>query len=265
MEAIGDVLYQVRNAVAWITLNRPERRNAISATLRSDLRLAMERADADSEARVIVLTGAGTAFCAGGDLNELLASVTSADGRPIQDKVDPPRDRTLLAIFDATKPVIAAVNGAAAGAGMSIALAADIRIASTQAEFSQSFVKRGMHPDYGSTYLLPRIVGLSKALELMYTGAVVNAEEALRLQLVSRVVAPDALLDDVAALAASMVDSAPIPVRLLKKAVQQAWEGSMRDALDRERMAQNICYETRDGREGMAAFLEKRDPVFHGC
>lgn len=262
MEIVGDIQYQVRDAVAWITFNRPDRRNAISGALRKDIRIAMERADADREVRVIVLTGAGSAFCAGGDLNELLASVEN--GRPMEDKVDPPRDRTLLSIFDATKPVIAAVNGAATGAGMSIALAADIRVASSHAVFSQSFVKRGMHPDYGSTYLLPRIVGLSKALELMYTGALIDADEALRLQLVSRVVAPERLLDEVAALAATMVDSAPIPVRLLKRAVHQAWEGTLRDALDRERMAQNICYETRDGREGMAAFLEKREPVFEG-
>lgn len=259
----GLVAYEVRESVALVSLNRPERRNALGGSLREDIARAMDAASADEGVRVIILTGRGAAFCAGGDLKEMIARAEFGKGRPLSDKLAPPRDRTLLSIFESPKPVIAAVNGAALGAGMNIALAADIRIASAQAQFAQSFVKRGNLPDYGGTYLLPRIVGLSKALELIYTGRTIDAQQALQLQIVSAVESADALLPAAFALAQEIAANAPVAVRLAKQAVQRNL-GSLRDALERETAAQNICFETEDNREGLHAFLENRPPAFVG-
>jgi 2-(1,2-epoxy-1,2-dihydrophenyl)acetyl-CoA isomerase len=262
--AWGSVLLECTGAVAVVTLNRPERRNALGGTLREDLVAAMERAGRDERVRAIVLTGAGSCFCAGGDLRMLLDGVQAPGGRPLRDKLEPQRDATLLSVYEAAKPVIAAVNGPAFGAGMNLALAADIRIASQTARFCQSHVLRGLMPDYAGTYLLPRSVGHAKACELAYTGAIVDAEEALALRMVNAVVAPDALLPRALAMASAIARNAPLPVRLAKRALQQSHQGGIREALDRETAAQNVCFDTEDGREGLRAFLEKRDPVFSG-
>jgi enoyl-CoA hydratase/carnithine racemase len=261
-QAIGSVLYERVDHIAIVTLNRPECRNALGGTLREDIVSAMSRADADQDVRAIIMTGAGSAFCSGGDLREIHAR--AVHGQTLEDKIEPARDRTLLAVYEASKPVIAAVNGAAMGAGMNLALAADFRIASRSARFAQSHVLRGMMPDYGGTYLLPLAVGQSKALELIYTGEVLDAAEALRLGVISRVVEPDALMDTARVMAARIAANAPLPIRLAKRAVQQHHLGGMRDALPRETAAQNVCYASQDGAEGLRAFLEKRDPSFAG-
>jgi len=263
-QTFGSVLYERRAQVALVTLNRPERRNALGGTLREDLVAAMAAADADQEVRVIVLTGMGSCFCAGGDLKMILAGLEAPGGRPLQDKVEPPRDRTLLSVHEARKPVIAAVNGPAFGAGMNLALAADIRIASDSARFCQSHVLRGLMPDYAGSYLLPRLVGPAKACELIYTGAIIDAQEALRLQLVNQVVPAAQLRAAALDMAQVIARNAPLPVQLAKRAVQQSHRGGIQDALDRETAAQNICFDTEDGREGLRAFVEKRAPVFHG-
>jgi len=257
----GCVLYEREGNIATVTLNRPERRNALGDTLREDIVAAMGTACCDDSVRVVILTGAGTAFCSGGDVGELLDR--AENGRPIEDKIAPQRDRTLLAIYECPKPVIAAVNGPAMGAGMNLALAADIRIASDTAIFSQSHVKRGMMPDYGGTYLLPLIVGYSKAYELIYTAITIDADEALRLGLVSQVVDSKLLLETAASLARTIAKNAPVPLRLAKIAVQ-LHSGDLRQALDRETAAQNVCYDSIDAQEGLKAFTEKREPVFIG-
>jgi enoyl-CoA hydratase len=260
--SIGSVLYEVRDSVAVVTLNRGERSNALGGTLREDIIEAMNMAKDNDTIRAIILTGAGKCFCAGGDLRELYERATQ--GRPLSDKIEPVRDRTLLSVYEAGKPVIAAVNGAAMGAGMNLALAADIRIASSRAFFSQSHVRRGLMPDYGGTYLLPLTVGRSKAFELIYTGAIVDAQEALRINLVSQIVEPEDLLNTAHQMARQIADNAPLPIRLAKRAVQQSHLGDLREALAHETAAQNVCYDTQDGAEGLRAFLEKRDPVFNG-
>src|SRR5262245_9467094 len=183
------LLYEVKDGVATLTLNRPERLNALGDTLRDDLLDAIVRSSADPEVRVMVVTGAGKGFCSGGDVKAMNEARESGRERSLVDRIAPSRDRTLLAMRDAPQPIIAAVNGAAAGAGMNLALACDIRIASSAAKFSQAFVKRGLHPDWGGTYFLPRLVGMAKASELTFTGDVIDAPEALRLGLVSQVVA----------------------------------------------------------------------------
>jgi 2-(1,2-epoxy-1,2-dihydrophenyl)acetyl-CoA isomerase len=185
-------------------------------------------------------------------------------GRPLIDQVAPSRDRTVLAMRDAPKPLIAAVNGPAAGAGMNIALACDIRIASTTARFGETFVKRGLHVDWGGTYFLPRIVGMAKACELIFTGEIIDAEEALRLGMVSKVVAPEALMPSVYELAQNIAAGPPIAIRLAKRALYRSQDGDLRAALEFETYAQNICSETEDAREGITAFVEKRLPRFQG-
>lgn len=263
-KTIGSVNYEQLNAIAVVTLNRTESRNALGGTIREDLVAAMREADQAEVVRVIVLTGAGNCFCAGGDLKMILKGLESSQGRPLQDKIEPARDATLLSVYEARKPVIAAVNGPAFGAGMNLALAADIRIASTTARFSQSHVLRGLMPDYAGTYLLPRLVGEAKANELIFTGAIIDAEEALRLRLVNQVVEPEDLLSTTLRMAELIARNAPLPIRLAKLALQRSHLGGIQAALDRETAAQNICYDTVDGREGLRAFVEKRDPVFVG-
>jgi 2-(1,2-epoxy-1,2-dihydrophenyl)acetyl-CoA isomerase len=170
----------------------------------------------------------------------------------------------VLALRDAPKPVIAAVNGAAAGAGFNIALCCDIRLASTAAKFSQAFVKRGLHPDWGGTYFLPRVVGVAKACELIWTGDVIAAEQALRLGIVSAVHPPEELLPATYALARKIADGPPIAIRLSKRAIYHSLETDLRKALEFETYAQNICFDTEDAREGIRAFVDKRPPVFRG-
>src|SRR6266508_6950790 len=169
------LLYEVKDAIATLTLNRPERLNALGGTLRDDLYAAVLRASQDADVRVIVVTGAGKGFCSGGDVKAMNEAREARAERPVLDKVAPLRDRVLLAMRDAPQPIIAAVNGAAAGAGMNLALGCDIRLASTTARFGETFVKRGLHPDWGGTYFLPRLVGMAKACELVFTGEMIDA------------------------------------------------------------------------------------------
>jgi len=258
------LLYDVDAGVATLTLNRPERLNALGDTLRDDLHDAILRSAADPEVRVMVLTGAGKGFCSGGDVKAMNEAVEGRAERPFLEKIAPSRDRTLLAMRDAPQPIIAAVNGAAAGAGMTLALACDIRLASTAARFSQAFVKRGLHPDWGGTYFLPRVVGTAKACELIFTGDVIDAAEALRLGLVSQVLAPEALMPAAQDLARRIAAGPPVAIRLAKRAIHRNAESDLQSALEYETFAQNVCRETDDAREGIRAFVEKRAPVFRG-
>jgi 2-(1,2-epoxy-1,2-dihydrophenyl)acetyl-CoA isomerase len=258
------LLYEVKDGVATLTLNRPERLNALGGTLRDDLHDAITRSSGDSDVRVMVITGAGKGFCAGGDVKAMNEAKEGKRERPLIEKVAPGRDRTLLAMRDAPQPIIAAVNGAAAGAGMNLALGCDIRIASTAAKFSQAFVKRGLHPDWGGTYFLPRVIGMARAAELIFTGDVIDAAEALRLGIVSRVVAPEELMPAVTELARRIAAGPPMAIRLAKGSLYANAEQDLKTALERETFAQNICFETEDASEGIRAFVEKRAPNFRG-
>jgi enoyl-CoA hydratase/carnithine racemase len=258
------LLYESKDGVATLTMNRPERLNALGDTLREDLYDGVQRASQDPDVRVLVLTGAGKGFCAGGDVKAMHEAKQTAAARPLVEKIAPLRDRVLLAMRQAPQPIIAAVNGAAAGAGMNIALACDIRLASTTARFGETFVKRGLHVDWGGTYFLPRIVGMARACELIFTGETIDAEKALTLGLVSAVVPPDELMAATYALARKIAAGPPIAVRLAKRALYHNQEVDLRAALEFETFAQNICFETEDAREGIRAFVEKRAPVFQG-
>jgi 2-(1,2-epoxy-1,2-dihydrophenyl)acetyl-CoA isomerase len=258
------LIYEVKDGVATLTLNRPERLNALGDTLRDDLQDAVTRASEDPDVRVMIVTGAGKGFCSGGDVKAMNERKESGGGRPILEKVAPGRDRTVLALRDSPKPVIAAVNGAAAGAGMNLALCCDMRLASTAAKFSQAFVRRGLHPDWGGTYFLPRVVGAAKACELIFTGEVIDAQEALRLGIVSAVYSPEELLPAAHALARRIADGPPIAIRLAKRAIYHNLDSDLRQALEFETFAQNICFDTEDAAEGIRAFVEKRPPSFRG-
>ena len=258
------LLHEVKDGIATLTLNRPERLNALGGTLRDDLHDAVTRSAADPEVRVIIITGAGKGFCAGGDVKAMNEAKESRRERPLLEKIAPGRDRTLLAMREAPQPIIAAVNGAAAGAGMNLALACDIRLAATTAKFSQAFVKRGLHPDWGGTYYLPRVVGMAKAAEMIFTGEVIDAAEALRLGLVSRVVAPEELMGTALTLARRIAAGPPVAIRLAKHSLYANAERDLKASLEGETFAQNICFDTEDAREGIRAFVEKRDPVFRG-
>ena len=258
------LIHEVKDGVATLTLNRAERLNALGGTLRDDLYDAITRSAADPEVRVMIVTGAGKGFCAGGDVKAMNEAKEGQRERPLLEKIAPLRDRTLLAMRDAPQPIIAAVNGAAAGAGMNLALACDIRLASTAAKFSQAFVKRGLHPDWGGTYFLPRVVGMAKACEMIFTGEVVDAAEALRLGIVSRVLSPEELLPAAHTLARAIAAGPPIALRLAKRGLYRNAESDLRTALEYETFAQNACFETEDAREGIKAFVDKRAPVFRG-
>ena len=258
------LIYDAQEGVATLTLNRPERLNALGDTLRQDLHDALTRASDDADIRVIILTGAGRGFCSGGDVKAMNEAKERGQSQALLDKVAPSRDQTLLAMRDAPKPIIAAVNGPAAGAGMNLALACDIRMAATNARVGETFVKRGLHVDWGGTYFLPRIVGMAKACELIFTGEIIDAEEALRLGIVSQVVPPEILMPTVQELAHKIAAGPPIAIRLAKRALYRSQDSDLRSALEFETYAQNICRDTEDAKEGIRAFVEKRAPSFQG-
>ena len=259
-----DLLYDVKDQVAVITLNRPERLNALTPAMREGILQAVTAADQDADVRVIVLTGAGRGFCSGGDVKAMNEARATGAVNPLEDKIAPVRDRAVLAMRNANKPVIAAVNGPAAGAGMNIALACDIRIMSTEAKMGQTFSRRGLHPDWGGTYFLPRLIGVAKAAEMIWSGRMVSAQECLELGIVSQLSEPDDLMKDVLAMAHTFADGPPVAIRLAKRAMYRNVDSSLAEALEFETFAQNVAAATKDAKEGIAAFVEKREPVFKG-
>jgi 2-(1,2-epoxy-1,2-dihydrophenyl)acetyl-CoA isomerase len=259
------LLYDVKDHIATLTLNRPERLNALGDTLRDDLHDALVRSAASPEVRVMVITGAGRGFCSGGDVKNMNERDRAGQqSYTLNERVAPQRDQTLVVMRDSPKPIIAAVNGAAAGAGFNLALACDMRIASTAAKFTQAFVRRGLHPDWGGTYFLPRLVGTAKACELIFTGESIDAAEAYRLGIVNAVVEPEALMEKTFELAARIAAGPPIAIRLARRAIYRNQDADLKVALEYETYAQNICRETEDAKEGIKAFVEKRAPVFRG-
>jgi 2-(1,2-epoxy-1,2-dihydrophenyl)acetyl-CoA isomerase len=258
------LLFDVQDRVATLTLNRPDRLNALGGTLREDLYDAVLKCGGDASVRAIVITGAGRGFCSGGDVKAMSERNQSGEAAPPSERFTPIRDRIILAMRDCPKPIIAAVNGAAAGAGMNLALACDMRIASKTAKFSQAFVKRGLHPDWGGTYFLPRIVGIAKACELIFTGDSIDAAEALRLGIVTAVYEPEALMPEAVKLARKIADGPPIAISGAKRAIYHNQDVDLRAALEFETFAQNVSRDTEDAKEGVRAFVEKRAAVFRG-
>jgi 2-(1,2-epoxy-1,2-dihydrophenyl)acetyl-CoA isomerase len=259
-----DLILEKDGNVAILTLNRPDKMNALSVAMRELLPAALQEVQADDNVRALIITGAGRGFCSGADV-----AVQAARAAGEQDAT---RRKTILQLVGSiilgfeqvNKPVIAAVNGIAAGIGLTLTLACDIRIASTNARFSAIWVKRGLIADGGATLLLPLAVGMEKALELSFTGDIIDAREAERIRLVSRVVPQEELMIRAKELAQKIAGEPPISVELLKKIMWEKIRNQLREQLLFESYAQNVCRTTQDQKEAVKAFMEKREPQFKG-
>ncbi|RWJ05763.1 enoyl-CoA hydratase/isomerase family protein [Mesorhizobium sp.] len=248
-----------RNGVATITMNRPEVRNAINDKMRAELIAAFDAAGADKNVRAVVLAGAGKGFCSGGDISGMRARLDAPAGEVAFNgwKRQGSTHRGVAAIHDIGKPVVAAMNGGAFGLGLDMALACDFIIASRDAKMAMSFIKRGLVSDGGGMYFLPRRVGLARAKELILTGRVVEAEEALALGMIDRVVEPEALPDAAQAWAEELSQGSPAAIALTKAILDKTFESSDSAIFALGREAQAICYTTAEHRSAVESFLNK--------
>jgi 2-(1,2-epoxy-1,2-dihydrophenyl)acetyl-CoA isomerase len=252
------------SGVVTITLNRPDKLNALTGLMSDELIDVFGSAGDDDEVRAIVVTGAGRGFCAGQDLTEFEEAYRAGERPDIREHLAHSYHRLIPLMVSTPKPVVAAVNGVAAGAGVSLAAACDIRIAGEDARFTQAFVKIGLVPDSGGTWLLPRIVGYARALELSITGEVIDAEAGLEIGLVNRVVPGDALEGEVSELAARLAAMPTAAIAETKALLRGALGLDLEEALAAEADAQARMGQTDDHLEGVMAFAEKREPRFRG-
>ena len=254
--AYEQIILEREGPIAILTLYQPEKLNALSGQMSAEIGLATEELQADREIRAVIMTGAGRGFCSGADLTSMGGSHQRAKTEVMGGVV--------MQIRGLNKPVIAAINGVAAGAGFGLALASDIMIASESARFSSIFIKRALVPDYGVSYFLPRWVGLHKAIEMVYTGDMVDAQEAYRIGLVSKVVPADQLMATAKELAQRLAASAPLAIQMCKPIMYMSLDNNLDLQLHREHWSQIICLASDDFKESVQAFFEKRDPKFTG-
>lgn len=254
------ILSSVQSGVLTLTLNRPEALNSFTVAMKEELLAALKDAARDRAVRVVIVTGAGRAFSAGQDLKERQGADVPDLGTELRARYNP----IVLAMRRLEKPIIGAINGVAAGAGCSIALACDIRIASESASFIEVFGRVGLVPDTGSSWLLPRLVGYARAAEMVFSAEPVDATGAARIGLVNRIVPPERLMDEANDLAGRLASAAPLALALAKRALTRAFEVGLEDALEYEAQLQAIAGRSADHREGVAAFAEKRAPRFGG-
>ncbi|WP_238120938.1 MULTISPECIES: enoyl-CoA hydratase/isomerase family protein [unclassified Xanthobacter] len=260
---MSEVLYEVKEQVAVITLNRPEKLNAFTTEMLhawADALLDSQRRD---DVRVIVVTGAGRAFCAGGDVGSM---DERKDDGPLARK-EGLRSRVYrvpLALLDIDKPVLVAVNGVATGAGMDMALMGDIRIAGRSARFAETYVRIGIMAGDGGAWYLPRLIGMPKALELLWTGRFVEADEAERIGLVNSVVDDACLMNHTMDLAARIAAGPPLAIRFMKRAAYQGVTMDLRTHLDQVSSHMGLLFSSRDHKEAVAAYRERRPPIFEG-
>jgi 2-(1,2-epoxy-1,2-dihydrophenyl)acetyl-CoA isomerase len=260
---MSDTIYEIRDNVAFITLNRPEKLNSVTMPQLEELVIQLQRYEQDDNVRAIVITAKGRGFCTGADLT---GGGGRADGStPVGMKLSAHLyGRICYTIATTEKPVIAAVNGIAAGSGCNLALCCDLILAAKSAKFIQIFVKRGMVPDCGGTYFLPRLVGLAKAKELIMTGEPVLADDALALGMVNRVVEDDKLMEEATALATKLAKGPTRAIGMIKRLVNRSYESDIVSQLDMEAAFQGLVTSTEDIREGWVSFFEKREPKFQG-
>jgi 2-(1,2-epoxy-1,2-dihydrophenyl)acetyl-CoA isomerase len=255
---------EIADGVAVVTLDRPERLNAFADDMREQLAEALEAAGARADVRVLVLTGAGRAFCAGGDVKHMVALKEREESFEALRALLEAGRRVVGTLASLPFPTVAAVNGPAAGAGMNLALACDLRVAADGATFTESFVKIALHADWGGSYFLPRAVGTSRALELCWLGEPVDAAEALRIGLVSHVWPAAEFEREWRALAARLAAAPVTSVRLAKETLRASASRSLDECFEAETDAQRRCWASPDSAEGLRAFVEKRAPVFGG-
>jgi len=252
------IIYEKKEKVAIITLNRPERMNAINVQMNADLKSALKEAKDDSDIRAIVITGAGKAFCAGADVQEFASGEfrkKTSKGAPTIHPYD---------FFSLYKPIIAAVNGVAVGFGTNLTLSCDIIYASENASFGEFFIRMGLIPDMNGSFLLPRFIGIHKAKELIFSGKRIFAEEAFQIGLVNKVFPHDELMPKTMEFANHLADQAPLALALSKEAINKSYEKVFNEMLAVEREFNTKCYTSEDHKEAATAWVEKRKPVFKG-
>jgi 2-(1,2-epoxy-1,2-dihydrophenyl)acetyl-CoA isomerase len=260
-----DTILDKEGRIAVLTLNRPEKLNAINDEIRNALSPTFQEVENDNNIRALIITGAGRGFCSGADV---AIQAARASGK----LVDTGRSALLSLVGDFTlafgkinKPIIAAINGVAAGVGLTLTLCCDIRLASERARFSAIWVKRGLIPDGGATFLLPMVVGMDRAMEMSFTGDIIDAREAERINLVTRVVPHAELMTQAKSLAERITEMPPLTVGMIKKIMWEEARQKMRQALFFESYGQNLVRGTDDQKEAVKAFMEKREPLFKGC
>jgi len=257
------VVVDRQGEVGTVVLNRPQKLNAFAGEMRDLIGDAVETLGADPTIRAIVITGEGRGFCAGADIDYLNELVAEENARDFQ-RLLVAGERVVQEIRAAEKPVIAAVNGPAAGGGANLALACDLRIMADTATIGQTFVRIGLHPDWGGTFLLPRLVGVSRALELMWSGRMVGAEEALAIGLVNRVAPAETLREDAMAWARQLASGPPLAVGRVKRALHESLDRDLETMLAIELENQLACFESQDVKRGLFAFSSKDTPRFEG-
>ena len=258
-----DIIWEIEGGVARLTLNKPEKLNALSWDTFAEIEQAIAAANADDEIRTVLITGAGRGFSSGTDLTR-----EGSDEVPRPFEGRPGRSRSRMKgpayVYQCEKPTIAAVNGVCVGAGFSLALACDIRIASTEARFSSIFVKRAITPDTGSSWFLPRLVGMENALKMMYTGRMVGGPEAKEIGLVSEVVPPEELMARANELAREFASGPSVAVELSKRLAHEGMTRGLEEQVEIEQFLQTYTRDSEDVKEGRLAFVEKREPAFRG-
>ena len=259
----GHVRVDVVERVGRITLDRPDKLNAFAGDMRDRVGDALERLGTDAEVRVVVVTGAGRAFCAGADVKYMAGLIEEKRFDEARALVEAGR-RVALTIAKMPKPVMAAVNGPAAGGGANLALACDLRIASDRASIGQTFNRIGLGPDWGGTFFVPRLVGPARAAELFFLAEMIDAERAERMGLFNRVVPHERFREEVEAVARTLAAKPPLPLRLAKEAIRRSLGSSLEAMLDFETEMQMACFRSDDALEGVKAFVEKREPRFGG-
>jgi enoyl-CoA hydratase/carnithine racemase len=259
-----DIIYTKEEGVATITLNRPDARNSYSPEMLDSIYYAMEDAASDDGVRVLVLTGTGRAFCAGADVKAMAEKFDQPGGKRKVRKQKVNERQIYSSLHSFEKPLIAAINGVAVGAGLDIALACDIRIASDRARFAEVFIRRGLIPVGGGTYYLPRLVGTDKACLLIWTGDMIDAQEAERIGLVTMVVPHEELENATWQLAEKLVKGPSLAIKKAKRAIYEGLEMDLESTLDYVVPITKELHETEDHKEGAQAFVEKREPFFKG-
>ncbi len=261
---MSELLFERDGHVATLTLNRPDRLNAITGTMLDQLSAALVECGADPEIRAVIVTGAGRGFCSGLDLKETgkgqgIGSAVGGAVKPFDLREAPP-----IVLHSLDKPTICALNGAAAGYGMDLALGCDIRIAADTAKFSAAFTRRGVLPESGGTWLLPRLIGWARAAEVAFTGRTLDAEACLELGLVNRIVPAELLMKEVRALAEEIASNAPLAVQATKRMMRMAQDETFEANVHHVFLQLLPLFRSRDFQEGVKAYLEKRAPKFEG-